>query len=399
VKRSRRIGLAAAALLAVCAGHALAAERHVSTIGNDGAAGTLAAPFRTLRRALATAGPGDSILLHAGTYPERISTDDGEIRGGSSWANALVIAALPGDTVVLQPPSGSTRVVMLANPRASYIVIRGLALDARNVTYDAVKITGSLPDASKVSHHIRIEDSEVANAPGQGLLVLGHHNEFIRLRVHDHGTTDFNHGFYIVGPDNLIDGCDVYRNAGAGVNVYNGNATDADRNVVRGNRLHHNARVGRRGTGLVVSSGEDNLAYNNVVFANKDGILVNYGATRSRIYNNTVFAQRELGIYVGAKASDTDVRNNLVFRNRPDFANVGRRTTIGTNLIGVEDRIADAASFDARLLETSTAIDSGATLDAVRIDHDGAPRPQGAGYDIGAFEYPRNQSPTLPIVE
>jgi len=373
-----------------------AAEYHVSTIGNDGAAGSLSNPFRTVRRALDRAGPGDTVLIHAGTYAEHISTGDGPIRGGTSWSNALVIAAMPGETVVLQPPARSQRVVHLADRRASYIVLRGLALDARNVGSEAVKITWSSPDRSNTSHHVRIEDSEISGAPGHGVLVVvAHHNEFIRLRVHDNGSTDFDHGFYIAGPDNLIDGCDVYGNAGWGVSVYNGDAPDADRNVVRNNRLHHNARVRRRGAGLILSSGDGNLAYNNVVFANKVGIHVDYGATRSRVYNNTVFAQSEDGLVVGPGASDTDARNNLVFANQSDFTNRGVRTTLGTNLIGGNPRVADLPRFDVRLREDSAAVDAGATLADVPFDVDHVPRPQGRAYDVGAYEYARTTPPTL----
>ena len=388
------LGLVAAALLLVASSAVAAAEYHVATIGNDGAAGSLAAPYRTLRHALDVAGPGDKILLHAGTYGEQVNTYQGRIRGGTSWTNALVIAALPGDTVVLQPPARSQRVVTLADARASYVVIRGLVLDARNVGSDGVKITWS-GTPSNTSHHIRIEDSEVVNAPGQGLMITAHHNEFLRLRVHLNGKSDFDHGFYIAGADNLIDGCEVFQNAGWGVNVYNGERNDADRNVVRNNRVHHNARIGRRGAGIILSSGEDNVAFNNVVFGNQMGIHVDYGAANSRVYNNTVFAHAEGGIHIGAQAQDTDVRNNLVFRNTPDFANRGQRTGIGTNLIGFDPGIVDPARFDAHLRPASGAIDKGTTLATVPSDADGVPRPQGAAYDVGAYEYRSFSAPTV----
>ena len=52
-----------------------------------------------------------------------MSSYDGAINGGESWANALTIAAFPGDTVVLEPPARSDRVFTLAAASASYIVI------------------------------------------------------------------------------------------------------------------------------------------------------------------------------------------------------------------------------------------------------------------------------------
>ncbi len=388
------LGFAATALFVAHATLALAVERHVAPTGNDGAAGSLAAPYRTIRHALDQAGPGDTIYLHAGTYAEHVSTDDGAIRGGTSWATALLIAALPGDVVVLEPSARSQRVLMFADARASYVIVRGLVLDARNVRRDGVKITWSSPDASNASHHIRIEDSEIVNSPGQGLLVGGHHNELLRLRVHRNGASDFDHGVYITGPDNLVDGCTVNQNAGWGVHVYNGEANDADRNVVRNNRIFENARVGKRGAGIGISNGSDNRVYNNVVFGNKIGIAVDYEAVGSRLYNNTVFANAGYGFYLGKRAIGTDVRNNLVFGNRPDFADDGVRTTTGTNLFGGDPGVVDASRFDARLGPSSRAIDQGAMLEAVPFDRDHVPRPQGVAYDIGAYEFTPVAKPT-----
>jgi len=42
---------------------------------------------------------------------------------------------------------------------------------------------------------------------------------------------------------------------------------------------------------------------------------------------------------------------------------------------------------DFHLEEDSPAIDSDPSMDAPRDDFDGNPRPQGAGYDSGAFEF------------
>lgn len=380
------IGIAAALLLSQAARPAAATEFHVATTGDDHAPGSAASPFLTIRRGLDAAQAGDTIYLHAGVYAEGVSTEDGPIRGGTSWADALTIAAWPGDTVVLRPRKGTPRVITLARPEASFIVFRGLVLDARRVRFDGVKITWSTFDPSNGSHHIRIENSEVMNARRQGLLVGGHHNEFLRLRVHDNGRSDFDHGLYITGADNLVDGCEVYRNAGWGVHVYDGDSSDADRNTVRNSRIYANARIGRRGAGVILSSGEDNIALNNVIFGNRVGVQVGPNTARARIYNNTVFAQTDIGIGVDEGAADSEVRNNLVFANPSAIRDAGARTLISSNLVNVDPGVIDAATFDARITESSLAIDAGEPLEAVPFDHDGNPRPQGAGYDVGAFE-------------
>ncbi len=391
------LALLAAAALFGAAATVQADDRHVSPTGSDWSAGSATAPFRTIRQGLDVSGPGDTLYLHAGTYAEQVSSYDGPIRGGASWADALLIAAFPGDTVVLEPPSGSQRVFTLADARASYIVIRGLVLDARNVKYEGVKITWSGPDPANSSHHIRIEDSEVINAPGQGLLVAGHHNEFLRLRIHANGVSDFDHGIYITSPDNRVEGCEIYQNAGWGISVYNGEANDADRNVLNNNRIRDNARVGKRGAGIVLSSGEDNVAFNNVIHGNKVGIQVDYSAARSRVYNNTIFAQAGDGIFVGAGADDTELRNNLLFANGAAITNGGIRTRTGANLVNGDPGVVDAALFDVHLRASSPAIDAGETLSAVAFDFDQVPRPQGAAYDIGAYEYRDYSTPGLRL--
>jgi hypothetical protein len=45
-------------------------------------------------------------------------------------------------------------------------------------------------------------------------------------------------------------------------------------------------------------------------------------------------------------------------------------------------------SFDFHLQATSPAINAGATIASVTIDHQGTNRPQGGAYDIGAYERP-----------
>ena len=47
----------------------------------------------------------------------------------------------------------------------------------------------------------------------------------------------------------------------------------------------------------------------------------------------------------------------------------------------------NAAAQDYHLVQSSPAIDAGRTLAGVTTDRDGETRPQGAGYDVGAYEY------------
>ncbi len=76
-------GVAISAVLVVAPGVASAASTiHVATNGSDGGAGTASSPFRTVQRAVTAAGPGDSILVHKGTYTGRVTIT----RSGTSSA-------------------------------------------------------------------------------------------------------------------------------------------------------------------------------------------------------------------------------------------------------------------------------------------------------------------------
>jgi hypothetical protein len=73
-----------------------AATYHVSIRGNDAAAGTEAAPWRSLQQALDSLQPGDTALVGPGTYRERV-----EWRRGGTAAAPITLSALPGARVVV----------------------------------------------------------------------------------------------------------------------------------------------------------------------------------------------------------------------------------------------------------------------------------------------------------
>jgi len=86
---------------------ALAADYYVSPAGDDAAAGTQAAPWRTLAKACSLAGPGDTVYVDAGTYretlrPARSGEDGRPIRFVAAAGQRPVLSgaeALPGPWV------------------------------------------------------------------------------------------------------------------------------------------------------------------------------------------------------------------------------------------------------------------------------------------------------------
>jgi parallel beta-helix repeat protein len=327
----------------------------VAPTGSDSNPGTRERPFRTLARGVRDLEPGERLFVRAGTYREALIDT---IPSGTPEA-PVTVAAFPGETVTLKP-SGGGNVVRLMGDDTHHIVIDGLTLDGADLdSGDTVKITTT--GNKGPAHHIRIAHSEIRNAPNQGILVAGDHHEFVDLSVHDNGSDDFDHGLYIGSPNNLIEGCDIFRNSGWGVHIYNGRERKANFNTVRFNRIHDNARVGDRGNGIILSSGRGNVAHDNVVWGNKGGIAVNYGASGTRVFSNTVFDNGPTGIPIGAGSAGAEVEDNIVFQHGRDIPDKGSKTRLRGNVVGVDPRFVDVQAENFRLRSNSPATGKGAS--------------------------------------
>jgi parallel beta-helix repeat protein len=89
---------ALAALLSLLGGaSAAAADWYVSPSGSDSAAGSLAAPFRTVQRGVNVAAAGDTVWLRGGTYRESVSMT----RAGTATA-PIVVAAYAAEVPVIK---------------------------------------------------------------------------------------------------------------------------------------------------------------------------------------------------------------------------------------------------------------------------------------------------------
>jgi hypothetical protein len=364
---------------------------YVATTGSDANPGTETQPFRTIAHGVSGLTPGDTLYVKQGTYAEKVSN----IPSGSSWSAPVTLAAYPGDFVTIRPGPIGWPALYLENK--SYIIIDGFIFDGSDIgsSYFTV-IDLSAGGPSLGTHHVRIQNCEVKNSPEQGVFVTAsaHHNEFINMEVHDNGTTDFDHGFYIKGSNNLVEKSNVYRNAGWGVHIYAQDGTGvANNNIVENNRIYDNARAGNRGAGIILSSGNGNMAYNNLIWGNAGGIQIAYGTpTGSEVYNNTIYANKDYGIRVDPDGTNSIIENNILYQNGTGYygaqlSNAGIGTQQTTNLSGGDPAFVNASAYDFRLQPGSPAIDAGITLEAVTTDFDGTARPQGFALDLGAMEF------------
>ncbi len=97
---------------------------YVSPAGSDANPGTQALPWKTIQKAANTLAAGDTVLIRAGTYNQRLFIT----RGGSATGGYITYKNYPGETPVIDgtgiafPPSGGLVQVI----SASYIKIVGL---------------------------------------------------------------------------------------------------------------------------------------------------------------------------------------------------------------------------------------------------------------------------------
>lgn len=114
-----RAYVVAVVVMVVIAGtQALGRTFIVSPGGNDAAAGTIAAPWRTLAKANATLAAGDTVLVRAGTYPERIAPS----RSGAN-GSPIVYRAFPGELAIITGPDDTD--LSLVGLHGAYVVVEG----------------------------------------------------------------------------------------------------------------------------------------------------------------------------------------------------------------------------------------------------------------------------------
>ncbi|HEV8725279.1 MAG TPA: right-handed parallel beta-helix repeat-containing protein [Candidatus Binatia bacterium] len=357
-----------------------AATYYVAANGTDNAPGTELQPLRNIAKGVSMLRAGDTLLIKQGTYAESINSNVLPIVRGSSWSTPVTIAAYPGHTVVLKPgPTGE--VINLAQSSIQYLVIDRLVIDATNAKF-GVSITNG-------ARYIRIQNSEVKNSRLSGILLSDRagYNQLINLKVYSNGTNRYDHGIYIATSHNLVDGCEIYDNSAYGVHIYNSASGErADNNVIQRSIIRNNGVRDESSAGIILSSGEGNGAYNNIVRSNPHGISVNHRALNSKVYNNVIFGNGHNGIDVGSGSTGALLKNNIVYKNGADIYNVGYATGLANNLTR-DPKFVDPAAGNFSLQATSPAIDAGITLIEVRDDFNGVPRPQGTAYDIGAYEF------------
>jgi parallel beta-helix repeat protein len=389
-----------------------AATYFVAKSGSDSnsctAAQNLATPKQTIAAGLNClgtapgAGAGHTVEVLAGTYTEVIRNN---LPMGTSWSQPFTLRARAGNLVTIKASSDANLFLAGIGTPAMYSIVEGFVFDGTN-------LRGSWIDNATAGNitlngptHVRFIRNELINNDYSSGFYTGYSNhlEIINNKVHGGlwKPTGFSHGMYIEGSHNLIEGNELYDLVAFGIQIYS-TAGYPSYNVIRRNRVYDFALNRETAAGILLSSGSDNQAYNNIVYngvgsLGDGGTGIGVTGPNNLVYNNTVYNNTWMGIDT-TNATNTMVKNNIVVGNGYAFSpyGLGSGTVFAGNLCGTtsagcalagDPKFAAVAGGDFHLLSTSPAIDRGVTLSLVSTDFDGMSRPQGAAYDIGAYEY------------
>jgi hypothetical protein len=391
---------------------------YVAPGGSDANAGSQAAPFRQIRKALQVAGAGDTILVADGDYLGFTLYD----RQATAAAPLTIKAVGTSARVLPTTDRGDNRDnIMLGN--CAYIVIDGLR------TFNAPRGGCRL----SLSHHVTVKNGVFGDNGTWGIFT--DFSDDVLLENNDCYGSVREHGIYFSnsGDRPIARGNRSYNNAGCGIHT-NGDLSSGGDGIISGMLYENNVCWGNGangGAGINMDGPQNGIIRNNLLFGNKAGGITCYridgaqGPKGMQILNNTVdmpptarwcvlmtgttglnTIRNNILIHRGIRGginfgSWTDVGNtdsdyNLMDKVTPDdggtFISLGDWKGQGYEAHSVAPGAAAASLFvnvvtaDYHLPAGSLALDKGQSLGAVPTDRDGVSRPQGAAYDAGCYE-------------
>jgi MYXO-CTERM domain-containing protein len=408
-------GLAAVIALSIAVGwggRAAAADYVVATSGNDSAAGSSAAPWKTIQKAAGKVTAGDTVTVLDGTYAGFACSD----RSGTEAARIVFRSQTKGGAKIDAPGQGADAQDFIQLSSCSYVTIDGF--EVSGAPRSGIAILGNVDDGSDArdvviqNNHSHHNGGPVAHGRHDGIFS----GFALNLTIQDNEVHDNSeHGIYV---SNAADNPIIRRNHAhdVGVNCVQVNAdlsTGGDGLIsnwlIEGNVVHGCGSAAFNLDGVIHGVLQNNLAYDCL----KGGITLfqGDGAAASHdnvIVNNTIF--NPAGSRAALQVAD-GANNNVVFNNILYAQAIGLEIQTVTGLVHDYNFISStsggaAAAHEAMpdpgtlfadltgrmlaLVATSPALDSGiASLGgktAPTVDIEGKARPQGGGIDRGCFE-------------
>jgi len=416
------------------------ATYYVSPSGSDAAPGTIAEPWATIQHAAESISAGDTALIRGGTYAENI-----EVAGSGDADNGYVVfSAYAGEQPVLDGTGNDASNGLIISGK-SYVKLLGLEI--RNWDGNAVWIeycdhieisdcevhhafygigllaTHDFALSRVTIHHFDLYGFD-ASAEGSDVCYNGVLNDCVAHTGRDseqnvdgfalgHGD---QHSFTLNGctTHDVFDGfdsgaentdvtfnrCLAYDNWNTGfklwadtqvtncVSYHNGETNvELDWSGTPKTATLRNCTFMDAGTFNVwVEDSQDTLEMYNCIVAGGDNIGLSFEQTGAAQYHGDYNVlhndNAERAIVVGYE--DEFSLSQVAAGQWTAYGGQDAHSLVVTD---VESLFESAGAWDLHLCAGSLAIDSGAAQDAPLGDYDGTARPQGAGCDIGAYEY------------
>jgi len=338
---------------------------YVDPAGSDGNPGDSARPFQTVQHAADLVNPGDMVIVRNGVYTG--GSDVVSIGRGGSAGNLVVFRSQNKWGAVLDGQNNSSATVVHIS--TNYVRVEGFEMKGSN-HYGVDPSTGT--------HDIQIAGNNIhdvgryCESSGIGLSAIDAYSDNLIIEgnwVHDIGR-------FAAGENGCQPGNDYWMNHDHG--VYNGQGT----NVIIRNNVFYNIT---RGWGIQrYGSSVNQLYIVNNTFAfpnpNRDGQIILAASTTNLVIENNIFYLPGQNIGISGTVSGALIDHNL------STGAVGGGG-IGSNIENTDPIFVNPSALDFRLQASSPAINAGIALSIVLNDFFGTPRPQGAGYDIGAYEF------------
>jgi len=433
---------------------------YVALTGNDSNPGTQTQPWRTIQMAANTVVAGSTVIVNAGTYNETviestsgtgpnamiqflangavtikafyIQGDYIELNGFTvtptdcTWDAAIEVT---GNYALIQNNrvQDSTRVGIATRDNTTGAIIRGNIIT--RVQIMGIQIMGSnqLIENNDISD-FRDHFGSCNYGGADAIQFHGSNNTFRGNYIHDYykssqsGTPHTDAFQTYSDPVNnktaakntVIERNHIFmgntstgqlQEAWTGNSIYGfmieGNVTDpCDNLIIRNNLIE--SWSGLNAGGGVISGGNvtglkiyNNTFRSNINFTsnNPGGIDINQQPITGEIFNNITvdFANHHYSLSFGGVTFDY----NLMWNSNGTRPRLYGYTIQPHDKRGVDPRFVSNFN-DLHLQAGSPAIDAGQRLEKVVGDFDGNPRPQGARYDIGAYEFPVSSKMATP---
>ena len=342
---------------------------YVAPNGNDSAAGTASAPFKTLARAARSTRAGTTVYVAPGTYDGGVKTTV----HGTAGARIYYVSTTKWGAKIVPPASSANKVAW--DNRGSYVDIIGFQVDGTTpqagTRWASGIYNGGSYDMIRENwvHHIA-HNVACTSAGGSAIGVDSYYNgvktDVIGNLVHDIGPAGCRYvqGIYI-STSGTVKNNVVYRVAEGAIHLWH----DANNVIITNNT------VAASNTGIIVGGGDFyhtsgpsdyNAVYNNIVYDNKMGISEQGKTGRNNTY-----------------------RNNLVFQNSTYNWKLNNGLTHSATITSSPLLVAYSRTGtpNLKLSTSSPAIGRGTSAQALAYDFLERPRNTSTGFDVGAYQH------------